>query len=87
MLVLIYYLPGLIWELVTTSAMSSLNTTGSSKLDKLFKLFSKVELAQQTRFSSEMMYGRKFDRGKKDDTGDNGGIVDRGSDAEIDEID
>ena len=39
----------------------------AAKLDKLFKLFSKVELAQQTRFSSEMTYGRKFDKGEEDD--------------------
>ena len=57
------------------------------KLDKLFKLSCKVELAQQTRFSSEMTYERKFDGGEKDDTDDNGGSANRGSDAEIDEID
>ena len=59
----------------------------SAKLDKLFKLFSKVELAQQTRFSSEMTYGRKFDEGEEEDADGDGGSVDSGSDAEIDEID
>ena len=54
------------------------------KLDKLFKLFRKVELAQQTRFLSEMTYGRKFEEGEKDDTDDDGDSVDGGLDTEID---
>ena len=29
---------------------------GQNRLDELFKLFRKVELAEQTRFSSEMAY-------------------------------
>ena len=59
----------------------------AQKLDRLFKLFRKIELAQQTRFSSEMTYGRKFEEGEKDDTDDDGDSVDGGLDTEIDEID
>merc|ERR1712157_127428 len=45
-----------------------------NKLDKIFKLFSKVELAQQTRFYSEMAYDKTIqereDEGDEDDDND-----------------
>ena len=34
-----------------------------------------------------MTYGRKFDEGEEEDADDDGGSVDSGSDAEINEID
>ena len=33
---------------------------GQNRLDELFKLFRKVELAEQTRFSSEMAYEQRI---------------------------
>ena len=43
-----------------------------NKLDELFKLFSKKELAQQTRFSSEMTYGKTIQEREDEDDEDNG---------------
>jgi hypothetical protein len=42
-----------------------------NKLDELFKLFSKKELAQQTRFSSEMAYGKTIQEREDGDDEDN----------------
>ena len=42
-----------------------------NKLDELFKLFSKKELAQQTRFSSEMTYGKTIQEREDEDDEDN----------------
>ena len=44
-----------------------------NKLDKIFKLFSKVELAQQTRFSAEMAYDKTIQEreGEDDEEDDN----------------
>ena len=39
-----------------TRAKSTVRHVGQNKLDELFKLFRKVELAEQTRFSSEMAH-------------------------------
>ena len=44
----------------------------ANKLNKLFKMFSKLELAQQTRFSSEMAYEQVIEERKNEDAVDEG---------------
>ena len=41
-----------------------------NKLDELFKLFSKMELAQQTRFSAEMAYDKTIQEREGEDDED-----------------
>ena len=69
------------------STSESAKKEEQNKLDALFKLFTRVELAQQTRFSSAMTYAKAIQEKDDTDDDDDGDEDDDDTNVDMNEID